>query len=81
VIVIRAPKIDVELACAGQPMSDSDGDRVAADGLAFDLPMGKRYEDAGLGLELLVTSAGSGPLSVDGVPLTIRAPRSLPASD
>ena len=43
--------------------------------------MGKRYVDAAGGFELLCVKGGKGSLSVDGVALTIKDAKPLPASD
>lgn len=43
--------------------------------------LGKRYGDDEIGLELLVTRAGAGPLQLGGAPLQIRQPKPLPSSD
>lgn len=43
--------------------------------------IGKRYVDADNRLELLCTCSGSGELICDGVPMTIKAAKPLPASD
>jgi hypothetical protein len=43
--------------------------------------MGKRYVDAAGTFELLCVKPGKGNLSVDGVALTIRDAKPLPASD
>jgi hypothetical protein len=43
--------------------------------------IGKRYTDAAGTLELLCTVSGAGALSCDGVPMTIKAAKPLPASD
>jgi len=43
--------------------------------------LGKRYSDESLGLELLCTKAGPGPLAVNGNELTIKDAKPLPSSD
>jgi hypothetical protein len=43
--------------------------------------IGKRYVDLNETLELLCTSSGSGELRCDGVPMTRKAAKALPASD
>jgi hypothetical protein len=43
--------------------------------------IGKRYVDADGQVELLCTFSGAGELSCDGVAMTIRAAKPLPASD
>jgi hypothetical protein len=85
VIVIRAPQTTVELCCGGHPMSaaaDTKRTASAASGTADDTTvLGKRYVDDETGLEVLCTKSGTGPLAVDGRQLTIKAPKTLPASD
>jgi hypothetical protein len=43
--------------------------------------IGKRYVDAAESVELLCTSSGTGALTCDGEPMTIKAAKPLPASD
>jgi hypothetical protein len=43
--------------------------------------MGKRYEDADLGLELLCTQPGEGALSIGDAPLLVKGAKPLPSSD
>lgn len=83
VIVVKAPSIDVEIACGGEPMAKDQvpaaaaGDAAAGPGTL----LGKRYAEPEVGLELLCIKGGSGQLSVDGRPLAPREARPLPASD
>jgi hypothetical protein len=85
VIVVRAPAGEApQIACAGSPMVPADGagkptSPAAAAGDATLL--GKRYVNADGTLELLCTSPGSGPLTCDGEPMTVKAAKPLPASD
>jgi hypothetical protein len=44
-------------------------------------PLGKRYADEGLGLELLVTKPGKGTVAIGGAPLPLEGAKPLPASD
>ncbi|MFB7890689.1 hypothetical protein ACFC1I_00625 [Microbacterium sp. NPDC056044] len=53
----------------------------AADGLAGEVLVGKRYSDESGDLELLCVKAGGGVLAADGVELTVKAAKALPASD
>lgn len=85
-IVIRAPAGDVVLECGGRPMVGRDASApvpdessVLADGVGSQL--GKRYADEELGLELLVTKAGSNEPSIDGRTLELKAAKPLPSSD
>ncbi|GAY07619.1 hypothetical protein [Pseudonocardia sp. N23] len=59
-------------------------DDIAAPTITADGPgllLGKRYTDESRTLEVLVTKAGAGPLSVGGAVLTVKAAKPLPASD
>lgn len=84
VAVIKAPAGEVDLRCGGAPMVPlgEGGDRAepAADHAGGTL-MGKRYADEEAGLEVLVTKAGAGSLSVGDVPLATKDAKPLPASD
>ena len=83
-IVVRAPKDDVDLRCGGHPVQthDATGDKVAPEaGADGGAPMGKRYADDELGLELLVTKAATGALGVGDVLLEQKGAKALPASD
>jgi len=83
VIVIKAPPGGAALTCAGEPMSVVTGEPAGglapsgADGIA----LGKRYADEVIGLELLVTRGGAGPLAVAGRPLELKQAKALPSSD
>ncbi|WP_127783705.1 hypothetical protein [Rhodococcus sp. X156] len=80
-IVIRAPGGDVELACAGAPMTTDGASGTSATEGGESLVVGKRYRDEAGSVELLCTVAGAGPLSVDGEPLSEQAAKPLPSSD
>jgi hypothetical protein len=85
VVVVRAPVGggDVDLRCGGEPLRElgGGGDRrpLAAEGEPSLL--GKRYEDAELGLEVLCTQAGAGTLTVGATPLAVKGAKPLPSSD
>lgn len=86
VIVVRAPDRDIDLTCAGvdmwDPKTGGDGPGGTADPAQLtDTQLGKRYADQQLGLELLCTKPGQGTISVNGSPLTLMGPKTLPASD
>jgi hypothetical protein len=85
VMVVAAPKdADVELCCGGAPMLDvgaeAPGGTPEAD-FAAGTQLGKRYVNEAGSLEVLCTKPGAGSLSVDGVALTIKGAKPLPASD
>ncbi|WP_416980123.1 hypothetical protein [Streptomyces sp. T028] len=83
VIVIRAPADAAgPIECGGTPMVPA-GQAPAAPP-AGETPgtlIGKRYVDAADTLELLCTASGAGSLTYGGQPLTVKAPKALPASD
>ena len=85
VIVVRPPKHPVVLECGGWPMVNTAAAK--PEGLtvspvhAAGVLMGKRYFDEAAGIEVLGSKAGTGSLSIDGRPLTIKQPKPLPSSD
>jgi hypothetical protein len=86
VVVVRWAAGPVPLTCGGAPMVGKaehsgvpSGTVDAAHGAGTVL--GKRYTDANGSVELLCTKAGAGSLALDGVPLTIKSAKPLPASD
>jgi hypothetical protein len=85
VVVVRVQDSDARMECGGAPMLPAGSDRRAGDrpsaGLDTGTQIGKRYESAEAGLEVLCVRAGGGALTVNGKPLTVRPPRPLPASD
>jgi hypothetical protein len=85
VIIVRAPKEDVEISCGGQPMVPlgtdvPEGGSVSAD-FAGGTQLGKRYADEETGIELLATKAGEGSLALNGQPLLLKEAKPLPSSD
>jgi hypothetical protein len=89
VLVIRAPVTDCTLTCGGVSMVDAksaaDIDRVASITAvppdAVGTQLGKRYVDADETIEVLCTKPGSHALAVDGVLLSPKVAKALPASD
>jgi hypothetical protein len=86
VIVVKAPGIDVEISCGGEPMTKDQPAAAATAGATAASPgpgtlLGKRYADQEAGLELLCVKGGSGQVSVNGRTLAPRQARPLPASD
>lgn len=81
VMVIRCG--DGTIECGGAPMGEDKPAEAAA--LSGDFSegtlMGKRYVDADGKYELLCVKPGKGSLSVDGVALTTKDAKPLPASD
>ncbi|GAA5078358.1 hypothetical protein HNP84_009549 [Thermocatellispora tengchongensis] len=84
VIVIRAPKGEVHLTCAGAPMIPFEQAQAAGAAAPADAPpllIGKRYCDEEGTLELLCTRGGAGPLAAGSRELAVKAAKPLPASD
>lgn len=85
VIVTRIKADDVNLSCGGVPMvpegvgvtNDARPDPEQQSGAL----LGKRYADESGTIELLCTRAGPGTLALDGRPLAMQRPKSLPSSD
>lgn len=88
VIVLRAPGDETVVTCGGAVMRDA----ASGDGESPRAPMsppdpgngtqiGKRYVDGSGALELLCVKPGSAALAADGIPLTVKAAKSLPSSD
>jgi hypothetical protein len=86
VIVVRCAPTDAVLHCGGQPMiTDPAGayrlDHGPSEGLDEETAIGKRYAVESGEIEVLITKAGSGTLTLDGSPLLLKQPKLLPASD
>jgi hypothetical protein len=83
-VVVRAPSVDVDLGCGGAPLlagGEAAGGAELDASLGDGTLLGKRYADEASGLELLCTRAGTGSLTIDGAPLTVKAPKPVPSSD
>jgi hypothetical protein len=85
VVIVRPPKTPASLECGGHAMTVFGAERpegvTAAADRAEGVKMGKRYTDEETGLEVLVSKAGEGSLSVDGRPLKLKEAKALPSSD
>jgi hypothetical protein len=83
VVIVRLPADRTpEIACGGEPMIAAPPGRPDTSGVKNPATLiGKRYVDADETIELLCTAPGEGELSVDGVAMTIKAAKALPASD
>ncbi|WP_327432387.1 hypothetical protein [Streptomyces sp. NBC_01236] len=86
VVVVRAPASAERrpvLACGGSPMAPATSS--AQPSPPGETPhvtlIGKRYVDATGTLEVLCTASGTGELTCDGAPMTLKAAKPLPASD
>jgi hypothetical protein len=86
IIVVRSGPGEALVACGGHPMIDPQATPeagIAPPGQPGEgTKLGKRYTAGGdAGLELLVTKPGGWCLTVDGVPVTLKEAKPLPASD
>lgn len=84
VVVVRVPSANQPvITCGDAPMVPANSNRPAAPGTntGNGTLIGKRYVDASGTLELLCTCSGAGTLSCDGVPMTTKVAKPLPASD
>jgi hypothetical protein len=79
-IVIRASERNVEMTCAGGPVSI---DAAAGDNGSVEssLLVGKRYRDSEGEFEIMCTAAGAGPLRIDDEDLAEAQAKQLPSSD
>jgi hypothetical protein len=80
VVVIRCGESTIE--CGGAAMAEGGGEaaELHAD-FAGGSVMGKRYVDAAGTIELLCVKPGKGSLAADGVVLSLKEAKPLPASD
>lgn len=85
VVVVKAPKDDIDLRCGGSPMIDAGATPEAGLTIAAELGagslLGKRYADEELGVELLCSKGGAGSLSVGNAILDVKGAKALPSSD
>ncbi len=85
VVVVRSPgaDVDVDLRCGGEAMRDagSGGARLPMSATGEASLLGKRYADEELGLEVLCSKAGDGPLTIGAEPLPLKGAKPLPSSD
>ncbi|GAA1916124.1 hypothetical protein [Nocardioides marmoribigeumensis] len=82
-VVVVKGATGVDLTCGGAPLSDSAGGVAGAPASGHDEGslLGKRYEDATTGIEVLCVKPGAGSIAVDGRLLTLKAAKALPSSD
>jgi hypothetical protein len=84
-VVVRPPAAAGELQCGGVavlPLSDETPPSGPVDPAhANGVLIGKRYTDVASGLEVLGAKAGAGSLSFNGVALTLKEAKPLPATD
>ncbi len=85
VMVVAAPKGDVEVTCGGVPILPIADEPPA--GAAIDpeakggTQLGKRYVNEAGDLEMLCTKPGEGSLAAGDAALTVKGAKPLPASD
>ncbi len=80
VVVMRSGGGSIE--CGGAPMGESVAAGAELDpALSGGTVMGKRYVDGAGTVELLCVKPGKGVLAVDGVALSVKDAKPLPASD
>jgi hypothetical protein len=80
---VRAGSDAPDLRCGGHPvigLQDTPLGGLTADEGAGN-QLGKRYVSADGAVEVLVTSAGAGELTVDGEPMILKQSATLPSSD
>jgi len=83
VMIVAAPKDEVEVTCGGAPliaMSDDGGGEIAEDAKG-GTQIGKRYVNEAGDLEILCTKPGDGSLAAGGAELNIKGAKPLPSSD
>jgi hypothetical protein len=85
IMVVAAPKDEVELTCGGAPVIEIGSERPAGGSISDDAKegtqIGKRYTTEAGDLEILCTKPGEGSLGSNGVALTIKGAKPLPSSD
>ena len=84
IMVVAAPKDDVELSCGGAgviELGDEAGGGSPSDEAKEGTQIGKRYTNEAGDLEVLCTKPGEGSLAAGGVLLTIKGAKPLPSSD
>jgi hypothetical protein len=82
-MVVRAPKGDVDLRCGGAPVT-AFGEATQSEldpEFSKGTQIGKRYIDEEGGLEVLATKAGEGSVSVGSTLLAEKGAKPLPSSD
>lgn len=83
-MVVAAPKEEVELTCGGAPVIEF-GEEPSGASISDDAnegtQVGKRYTNEAGDLEILCTKPGEGSLGANGTALTIKGAKPLPSSD
>jgi len=84
VMVVGAPKEEVEITCGGAPligMGDEPSGAAISEDAKGGTQIGKRYINEAGDLEILCTKPGEGSLACNGAELTIKGAKPLPSSD
>jgi hypothetical protein len=85
VMVVAAPKDDVDLTCGGASVIELGTDQPAGGSVSEDAKegsqIGKRYVNEAGDLEVLCTKPGEGSLGAAGALLTVKGAKPLPSSD
>ena len=85
VMVVAAPKDEVDVSCGGAPLLALGGEAPEggeiAEGAGEGTQIGKRYINEAGDLEILCTKPGEGSLASGGALLTIKGAKPLPSSD
>ena len=85
IMVVAAPKDEVELTCGGAAVIELGGEAPAGASISDDAQegtqIGKRYINEAGDLEVLCTKPGDGSLAAGGATLTIKGAKPLPSSD
>jgi hypothetical protein len=85
VMVVAAPKDEVDVSCGGAPLLSLGGESPEggeiAEGASEGTQIGKRYINEAGDLEILCTKPGEGSLASGGALLTIKGAKPLPSSD
>lgn len=85
VMVVRAPKDDVDVRCGAAPLlpiaEERDQSQSPSDPHTTGSQMGKRYVNAADDLEILCNKPGEGSLSLGDEALTLKGAKPLPSSD
>lgn len=83
-VVVRAPADAIDLRCGGHPLVLRDtqaDDHTVLEGFGGELVMGKRYSTADGSVEVMVTKAGEGALTLGDEVLERKDAKPLPSSD
>lgn len=82
-VVVVKGATGVDLTCGGAPLADAKEEVTGSPATGFDggSLLGKRYEDAETGIEVLCVKPGAGSVAVDGRLLALKAAKALPSSD